>query len=173
MKWWREKRCWEFRLQPGFAIDSGQSPAEAGTPNTVSAACALARQVREKYPELRADEIARALGIEIIIDEWSVAHGRVVYFAECRLRPPQIRLNQTAISIAAQNAQADSALTDCMMADWLSEQRIAEIVTAHELYHILAGQASSPGSEIAAHAFARELLHLSFSPQLCEKLLAA
>ncbi|HWQ31910.1 MAG TPA: hypothetical protein VNQ79_03425 [Blastocatellia bacterium] len=158
----------EFRLQPGFAIDSGQSPAEAGTPNTVSAACALARQVREKYPLQRADEIARALGVEIITDEWSVANGRVVYFAECRLRPPQIRLNLAAIRIAAQNAQADSAI-----AAWFSERRIAEIVTAHELYHILARQASSQGTEASAHAFARELLHLPFSPQLCERLLMA
>jgi hypothetical protein len=57
--------------------------------------------------------------------------------------------------------------------EWFTETGITEAVTAHELYHILAQQPSSPRNEPAAHAFAQELLRLPFSPQLYEKILLA
>jgi len=62
-------------------------------------------------------------------------------------------------------------LIETIASEWFTEPDIAEVITAHELYHLLARQPSSPAVERSAHAFARNLLKLPFCPTLYEKIL--
>ena len=114
-----------------------------------------------------ARRLAAACGIPIIYETLPLAFGRVIYLAEASLQPPRITVNQTAIAKLAEAAvQAPAAHRD-----WFMPAAIAEVVIAHELYHILAARPSSQTAERAAHEFAQTLTGLPFSPRVYEAVL--
>jgi hypothetical protein len=127
----------------------------------------LAARLRSHYQTRRAEEVARAYGVEIERDQWPGVCGPFVYLAESRLRPPRIRLNTQPV---AKLAEWSLFLTD-ELAGWFTEAQITNVVIAHELYHVIAEQPSRPAVEMAAHAFAREFTGLPFSPLLYEAML--
>jgi len=127
----------------------------------------LARYLRLHHPRRSAGEIAQILAIQVSRDEWQVAEGRVVYLAECRLRPPQISLNTSAISKLANRLRHWAGEGEQV---WFTEAQITEAAIAHELYHVLEQRPSRSATELAAHAFARELIGLPFSPLLYSAL---
>ncbi len=129
---------------------------------------ALVRELRWRHGELPAAELARVCGVELAFDSWRVADGRVVYFAECRWRPPRIVVNTAAIELAARSAPAGLVEVERC---WFSAAAITEVVIAHELYHLLARRSSSPASEAEAHEFARRLTGVPFSPLRYEQAL--
>jgi hypothetical protein len=112
------------------------------------------------HGDVSAQKLARTYGIEILHDRWRVADGRLIYFAECSFEPPKIILNAEAIELAARSG------SDCSAEDerrWFTQSQIAEVVIAHELYHILARQSSAPEVESAANEFARIFTGAPFS----------
>ncbi len=128
-------------------------------------------ELRERFPGHSAHELAQALGIDVKCDEWTVAEGRVVILAECTLQPRAIVLNNAAIRRVVESAQTRPELTAGIDAGWFTEAGVTQVVLAHELWHVIAGQSSAPKVEAAAHEFVRELLDLPFDPQLYEQLL--
>jgi hypothetical protein len=138
---------------------------------TVAEQCRAARRLAARlhahYQTRRAEEVARAYGVEVGRDRWPGVSGPFVYLAESRLRPPQVRLNMQPIAKLAEWA----FFVPDDLAEWLSEAQITNVIVAHELYHIIAEQHSRPAVEVAAHAFAREFTGLPFSPLLYEALL--
>lgn len=128
----------------------------------------LVHRLRQLHGDVSARELARIYGIEISRDSWRVADGRLIYFAECSFDPPKITLNAEAIELAARLA------ADCLAEDerrWFTSSQIAEAVMAHELYHVLARQSSSPEVESAANEFARIFTGAPFSPSRYEMVL--
>jgi hypothetical protein len=120
------------------------------------------------HGDVSARELAQIFGIKISHDSWRVADGRLIYFAECSFDPPEIILNAEAIELVAR------AGSDCSAEDergWFAESQIAEVVVAHELYHILARQSSAPEVESAANEFARIFTGVLFSPARYEMVL--
>jgi hypothetical protein len=91
----------------------------------------------------------------------------VIYLAEASLQPACITVNVTAI--AALTAAAWQAPAE--QRSWFTETAITEVAIAHELFHILAQQSSSPMAEAAAHQFAQALTGLPFSPHIYEAVL--
>ncbi|MGH9848378.1 MAG: ImmA/IrrE family metallo-endopeptidase, partial [Blastocatellia bacterium] len=125
-------------------------------------------RLRQLHGDVSAQELARIYGVEILRDRWRVADGRLIYFAECSFDPPKITLNAEAIELAARSG------SDCSAEDerrWFTQSQIAEVVIAHELYHILARQSSSPEVESAANEFARSFTGAPFSPSRYEMVL--
>ncbi|MFN0119501.1 MAG: hypothetical protein ACKV2V_03255 [Blastocatellia bacterium] len=112
-------------------------------------------------------QFAAAIGARIIPDEWQTAGGRVVYLGECRTDTREIRLNTWAIRHVAAAARQAFAPAE---QEWAGEQRITEVVLAHELFHILHGGAG-PRAENAAHAFVAAWLRMPFSPARYQLLL--
>jgi hypothetical protein len=127
----------------------------------------LAARLRLHYRTRSAEEIARAYGVELLHEQWPLVCGRVVYLAESRLRPPQIKLNRQAAAKLAELGERVPGEAQ----EWFGKARVTEVVIAHELYHVVAEQPSRPAVEVAAHAFARELTGLPFSPLLYEAML--
>lgn len=116
---------------------------------------------------LSPSQLAEACGIAIIYETLPLAFGRVIYLAEASLQPACITVNTTAIahlSAAVWQAPAEQR-------SWFTETTITEVAIAHELYHILAQQPSSPMVEVAAHQFAQALTGLPFSPHVYEAVL--
>lgn len=112
-------------------------------------------------------QLAAACGIAIRYETLPRAFGRVSYLAEASLQPPRITVNTTALAqIAACAAQVPIGWRP-----WLAVEALAEVVVAHELYHLLTQQASRPTVEDAAHEFAQQLTGLPFSPRVYEALL--
>jgi hypothetical protein len=157
-----------------FYADADEAIAEKlgrAEAETVAEQCREARRLAARlhahYQTRRAEEVARAYGVEVERDQWPGMNGPLVYLAESRLRPPQIRLNTQPIAKLAEWAVfvADD------LAGWFAEAQITNVVVAHELYHIIAEQPSRPAVEAAAHAFAREFTGLPFSPLLYEAVL--
>jgi|GEM_PF-2059903 len=129
----------------------------------------LAHSLRSHYQARSAAEVARIYGIEIVHESWQVAEDRVLYLAECTLRPPKISLNAGAIGLLAERMHD---LTEEGEKVWFTEAKITEVALAHELYHIIEQRSSRRAAELAAHAFAREFAGLLFSPLLYGVLLA-
>ncbi|MGE0127231.1 MAG: hypothetical protein AB7U82_03910 [Blastocatellales bacterium] len=119
----------------------------------------LTRRLRLLHGGVSARELARILGVEISKASWRVAGGKIIYFAECSISPPKIVLNIDAIELAARSG-ACFGKWECL---WFTPEQIAEVVIAHELYHILTRQSSSPEVESAAHEFARRYTGVPFS----------
>lgn len=129
----------------------------------------LAEHLRLHQGRCAAAEIASRYGVEVIEDRWEVAGGKVLYLAECSLRPPRIRLNREAIeALAALMSQWATEEEQ----GWFTEEKLTEVTLAHELYHLLAQRPPSSAVELAAHAFARAFTGLPFSPRLYQALLA-
>jgi hypothetical protein len=133
----------------------------------------LAQRLRLRHNARSAEEIAASLGCRLLREAWEVGEGKIVYLAEC-LFPPKtneatIRLNSDAVtSLAKLMAQWVSEAEK----QWFTEAKISEVVVAHELFHVIERRPSSPLAELQAHAFARALTRLPFSPLLYQALLA-
>lgn len=125
----------------------------------LASARACARGLRTQYGAQPAFVLARFCGIEVLRQNWRVADGRVLYFAECTRQPLRIILNEAAL----EHCQPDEAA------------RLSEIIIAHELGHLLLPQPAAWDSyskyEEAAHAFAQELTGLPFHPTYYAQLL--
>lgn len=133
-------------------------------------AAALARRLRKEHGQVGMADLAAAHGVRISEDCWQVAGGRMLALAECSPRPPEIRLNREALAQLAARLAARRGI-DQSLDHWLSERSLTELAIAHELWHLLSRQSPGPAVESAAHAFARELTGMPFSPRLCESLL--
>jgi hypothetical protein len=116
---------------------------------------------------LAPSQVAATCGIRLIYEKLPLAFGRVIYLAEASLQPPRISVNTTAIAKLAECA----AQVPAEQRPWFTAAIITEVVVAHELYHILAQQASSPAVEARAHEFAQALTGLPFSPHIYEMAL--
>ncbi len=112
-------------------------------------------------------QIAEACGITISYETLPLAFGRVIYLAEASLQPSRITVNTTAIAKLAEFA----AEAPADWRSWFTARVITEVVIAHELYHILAQQASSRVAETMAHEFAQTITGLPFSPHVYEAVL--
>lgn len=118
-------------------------------------------------PVIPPSQIAEACGIVIRYETLPLAFGRVIYLAEASLQPSRITVNTTAIATLAEFA----AQAPADWRAWFTAGAIREVVIAHELYHILAQQASRPKVEPLAHAFAQRLTGVPFSPYVYEAIL--
>jgi hypothetical protein len=128
----------------------------------------LAHHLRLRHANRRVAEVARALGIEIVHEEWEVAEGQIIYLAECSWHPPRISLNAAAIGRLAEfiphwgGAAAQA---------WFTRAQVSEVAIAHELYHLVQQNSPRQLTELAAHAFARAFTDLPFSSLLYGVLL--
>lgn len=118
-------------------------------------------------PAIPPSQIAEACGITIRYETLPFAFGRVIYLAEASLQPSRITVNTTAIAKLAEFA----AQAPADWRDWFTAGAIREVVIAHELYHIMAQQASSLEVEPLAHAFAQWVTGIPFSPYVYEAIL--
>lgn len=135
------------------------------------AARTLAQRVQAHYRTRQPAEIARAFGVEIVRERWETAAGRICYLGECTRQPPQIRLNLAALDRLIELGKSEWGEAADAQRVWFSADRVAEVVIAHELYHLLSRHALPRAAELAAHVFARDLLALPFSPLLYETVL--
>lgn len=129
----------------------------------------LAARLHARHSAQHAAAIAQSYGIAVMRDAWQVAGGKLVYLAECTLQPPQISLNIETITALAELLAQWANESERR---WFSEQMLAEVATAHELFHLLQPNAALPTVELAAHCFARAFTSLPFSPLLYHVLLA-
>ncbi len=132
-----------------------------------------AHRLRSHHGEQSAEVIATDLGCRILRESWQVAEGKVIYLAECWF-PPQhdettIRVNTDAVTSLAELMEQWAGETEQA---WFTEAKISEVAVAHELFHVIERRPSSPRAELEAHAFARALTQLPFSPLLYQILLA-
>lgn len=127
-----------------------------------------AQHIRAQWGERTPAALAEAYGIAVVHDRWQVADGKVIYLAECTQRPAQIRLNLTAIDALA-NLMPHWA--EEQMRCWFTSDCLADVAIAHELYHLFERRPVTQREELAAHAFARALTALPFSPLLYQVLL--
>lgn len=122
----------------------------------------LARRFRSNGARPEVAALATRLGVEIVIrDVPPPAQPRLR--SEYQPEPPRIILYRAPIDSLAVAASADPRFE-------IERSELDELHVAHELYHHLerVGQAarmSLAETEKAAHAFARELLGLSFDPR--------
>ncbi len=137
----------------------------------------LANRLRLRHGAKSVEEIAAGYGCKIVREAWQVAEGKVVFLGECLLRQKTSgeSLGRTLIRV---NTDATTSLAELMSqwADeserqWFSEVKISEVVVAHELFHLLKQEPASMPIELAAHAFARAMTGLPFSPILYNELL--
>lgn len=114
-----------------------------------------ARALQQEFGPVSTLTLAERLGIPIKFDRWEVAHGRLLYFAECTRTPRQIVVNQAAL--------------DCVAVDDASRAGLLELIVAHELGHLLLPRpsvwASAKATEAAAHAFAQVLTGSATPPE--------
>lgn len=129
----------------------------------------LAHHLKLHHGTKSAAQIAETLGFALLWESLQIAEGKVWYFAECSLRPPQITLNLESINSLAKLTRNWAGEDDRA---YFSALRIEEVAVAHELYHLIAQQPVSPVAELSAHVFARSMTSLPFSPLLYEVLLA-
>lgn len=129
----------------------------------------LAARLHTHHGAQDAAAVAESYGIAVVRDAWQVAEGKLVYLAECTLHPPQISLNtETIEALAGLMAQ----WADESERRWFTAATLAEVATAHELFHLLEPHAARATVELAAHCFARAFTALPFSPLLYHVLLA-
>lgn len=133
----------------------------------------LAHRLRLRHLSASAAEIAASLGCRVLHEAWQAPEGKMIYLAECSLPP---KANEATIRV---NSDAVTSLSELMRQwadeaerEWFAETKIAEVAVAHELFHIIERRPSSPLAEMEAHAFARALTRLPFSPLLYQALLA-
>ena len=137
----------------------------------------LANRLRLRHGSKSAEEIAAVYGCSVVREAWQVAEGKIVFLGECLLRQKAVGSNpeQTLIRV---NTEATTSLAELMAqwadeseSQWFSETKISEVVVAHELFHLLKQEPASTPIELAAHAFARAMAGLPFSPILYNELL--
>lgn len=130
----------------------------------------FAEFLRDDYPDCSPAKLATFFGISIVSDIWQVANGQIIYLAECRMDPDEIRLNQSVICQIAQLAQREFSPGEQA---WATAAQITEVIVAHELFHILKAEPACPLTENAAHVFVETWLGMPFSPLRYQHLLQA
>lgn len=131
----------------------------------------LANRLRLRNGSKTVEEIAAGYGCQILRDAWQVAEGKIVFLGECVLRQEtgaMIRVNIDAVKTLA---ELMAQWADESERQWFVEAKIAEVVIAHELFHLIEQRQASTTVELAAHAFARTMTELPFSPLLYNALL--
>ncbi len=137
----------------------------------------LANRLRLRHRAKSAEEIAAGYGCNVVREAWQVAEGKMFFLGECLLRQKTSSASreQTLIRV---NTEATASLAELMSqwageseSQWFSETKISEVVVAHELFHLLKQEPASTPIELAAHAFARAMTGLPFSPILYNELL--
>lgn len=133
----------------------------------------LANRLRLRNGSKTPEEIAAGYGCRIVREAWQVAEGKIIFLGECLLRQKE------GGAIIRVNTDATKSLEELMMqwADeserqWFSEAKISEVVIAHELFHLIRQEPATIAVELAAHAFARAMAGLPFSPMLYNELLS-
>jgi hypothetical protein len=156
-----------FYMQPDELVFRRHAAIDAAA---IKALCCRARGTADRlykcYRTRSAFKIARRLGVGVSRAGWVTAEGRIFYLGECTLFPPQISLNILGVRRLAKALCG----VQCKGAGWQSEECLEEVIVAHELYHIVEQRHSRPEAELAAHAFARELLAMPFSPLLFHRM---
>lgn len=145
-----------------------------------------ARFLRMKYPEETAEEIAVLLGLKVLKRDTPAGGGHVI-FAQYE-EPDKITVYTDA------SERGSEILKSGQVSDRIRSCPVKEVLTAHELFHAIEYRKQSEIytqtervelwkkpfsnrsrirclSEIAAMAFAGELLHLEYSPFLMDVLL--
>ncbi|MBS1788613.1 MAG: hypothetical protein JST85_12870 [Acidobacteria bacterium] len=132
----------------------------------------LANRLRLRRGPRPVEEIAASYGCRIGREAWQVADDKLMYLGECLLHSTEggavIRINTTATKLLAETL---AQWADEVERHWFSEEKIGEVVIAHELFHLIEQRGHSTSVELAAHAFARALTELPFSPLLYNALL--
>jgi hypothetical protein len=129
----------------------------------VAAACAQGRCVADQYRGSSVSQLAASLRVKVTLDSWTAYPGGVLYFAESDTCARTVVVNCWPLRRIALFLEE---FTD--LGRWRREERIQEVVLAHEMYHLVTGRLTRRATEIEAHAFARSLLDLPFSPTLFE-----
>ncbi len=137
----------------------------------------LANRLRLRNGAKPAEEIAASYGCRVVRESWQVAEGKMIFLGECLLRKKEDHPQEGDMLIRV-NSDATTSLAEFMKhwADdaerqWFNETKISEVVVAHELFHLLEQKPHSTKLELAAHAFARAMTELPFSPLLYDALL--
>jgi hypothetical protein len=138
----------------------------------LAAGRAAAAELRARYGTGNPSEMAERLGIAVDEVEGDGGFGTVVVYADYMPRPPKVRLFMPAI-----------AALDRRLADY--PERLAEgtkpVFLAHELFHhweelhpdraLLRLYRDRRLPELAAGAFAQELLGLKLHPERLDRLM--
>lgn len=136
----------------------------------------LANRLRLRNGSKSVEDIVIGYGCRMVHEAWQVADGKIVFLGECLLH------HKDGGAVIRVNSDATKSLAELMAqwADeterrWFSEEKIVEVVIAHELFHLLDHHSESRTAstlvELAAHAFARAMTELPFSPLLFNALL--
>lgn len=146
----------------------------------------LAREIREKWGDISCQEIAEKLGVRV--EQLSMPTGDGLLTFACFHEPDYIQ-------VFTDNAEATQMLIrDSGGNEILGDMDICEILLAHELFHVLQEKDSSlyvnqkhiriwnlgpikrnsklmSLEEVAAMAFAQELLQMSLNPYVYDVLM--
>ena len=132
----------------------------------------LANRLRLRNGTKSVEEIVAGYGCRIVREAWQVADDKLIFLGECSLHSTEggavIRVNTNAINTLAETLAQWAGEAEQR---WFSEAKIGEVVIAHELFHLIEQRGHSAVVEIAAHAFARAITGLPFSPLLYNALL--
>jgi hypothetical protein len=141
--------------------------------------CAEARRQASAEQGASATLVAGRYGVAIEEDRWKTADGRIGYLAECSMKRRRITLNRELIDLVEERGdfifkpprqQAGQDLGQ-NLGQLAGTVTCAELVIAHELYHLITRRPSSPVVELEAHVFARALTGWLYSPIIIEHIL--
>lgn len=134
-----------------------------------------ANRLRLRNGSKGVEDIVAGYGCRVVRETWQVADGRIVFLGECLLHHKDggalIRVNSDATKSLAELMEQ---WADETTKQWFAEEKISEVVIAHELFHLLAQHSvmTNPSlAELSAHTFARAMTELPFSPLLYNVLL--
>ena len=141
--------------------------------------CAEARHQASAEQGASATLVARRYGVAIEEDRWKTADGRIGYLAECSIKRRRITLNRELIDLVEERGDFIFKPPRPQVVQDLGQNlgqlagavTCAELVIAHELYHLITRRPSSPVVELEAHVFARALTDWLYSPIIIEHIL--
>lgn len=137
--------------------------------------CAEARRQASAEQGASATLVAGRYGVAIEEDRWKTADGRIGYLAECSMKRRRITLNRELIDLVEERGDfifkppRPQVVQD--LGQLAGTVTCAELVIAHELYHLITRRPSSPVVELEAHVFARALTGWLYSPIIIEQIL--
>lgn len=141
--------------------------------------CAEARHQASAEQGASATLVAGRYGVAIEEDRWKTADGRIGYLAECSMKRRRITLNRELIDLVEERGDFIFKPPHPQVVQDLGQNlgqlagtvTCAELVIAHELYHLITRRPSSPVVELEAHVFARALTGWLYSPIIIEHIL--
>jgi hypothetical protein len=141
--------------------------------------CAEARHQASAEQGASATLVAGRYGVAIEEDRWKTADGRIGYLAECSMKRRRITLNRELIDLVEERGDFIFKPPRPQVVQDLGQNlgqlagavSCAELVIAHELYHLITRRPSSPVVELEAHVFARALTGWLYSPIIIEHIL--